>query len=130
MVYFARMLDKIRLHAKNELGKDYHENLGKGFDERCCLFLGVKYDELKKQVLAGASDTDALKWCFDHGHKPSEDAIADFNDFLVKRGWRDTATPRLRMRLKESKLDQHQPPILTFFDYIETDESRTPPQFP
>ena len=28
MAYFPRMLDKIRLHARGELGADYHENLG------------------------------------------------------------------------------------------------------
>ena len=28
MMYFPRMLDKIRLHARGELHEDYHENLG------------------------------------------------------------------------------------------------------
>jgi gluconokinase len=35
LFYFGRMLDKIWLHAKGELPSDYHENLGKGFDEKC-----------------------------------------------------------------------------------------------
>lgn len=30
MYYFARMLDKIRLHARGELRSDFHENLGTG----------------------------------------------------------------------------------------------------
>ena len=58
IVYFARMVDKIRLQAAGALGKDYIENLGTGFDGRCCDFLGIKYDELKKQALAGISDDD------------------------------------------------------------------------
>ena len=29
MMYFPRMLDKIRLHAREELGEDYLPNLGK-----------------------------------------------------------------------------------------------------
>jgi len=29
MMYFPRMLDKIRLHASGELSEDYHANLGK-----------------------------------------------------------------------------------------------------
>ena len=33
------MLNKIRLHAKGELPSDYHENLGRGFDEKCVKFL-------------------------------------------------------------------------------------------
>ncbi len=28
MMYFPRILDKIRLHARGELHEDYHENLG------------------------------------------------------------------------------------------------------
>src|SRR3954470_23786289 len=28
MMYFPRMLDKIRLHARGELTEDYHRNLG------------------------------------------------------------------------------------------------------
>lgn len=28
MMYFARMIDKIRLHAGGKLGPDYHKNLG------------------------------------------------------------------------------------------------------
>src|SRR5438309_489448 len=32
LVYFGRMLDKIRLHAKGELPAEYQPNLGKGFD--------------------------------------------------------------------------------------------------
>jgi len=36
-VYFGRMLDKIRMHAKGELPEDYQANLGKGFDDwRMC----------------------------------------------------------------------------------------------
>ncbi|HVU38839.1 MAG TPA: DUF5069 domain-containing protein [Opitutales bacterium] len=129
VVYFARMLDKIRLHAKGELGPDYHANLGKGFDERTCQFLGVKYDDLKKQVLAGASDEAALKWCFAQSRTPSEDDIIEFNETIQKRGWRDSGTLRLRTRLKEAKLDQRTD-ILTFFDFIEADEHRPLPKFP
>ncbi len=130
LVYFPRMLDKIRLHAASALGKDYLENLGGGFDARCCSFLGVKYDDLKKQVLAGASDEAALQWCFEHGRMPSTDEITELNEFLLRRGWRDTATPRLHMRLKEAKLEHRIGEILTMFDFIEVDEGRTPPKFP
>jgi gluconokinase len=127
LVYFARLLDKIRLHAAHTLPAAYHENLGGGFDGRCCDFLGVKYPALRERVLAGGTDDEVLHWCFEHGRKRSADEITDWNEFMWKRGWRDSATPRLHTRLKESKLEGHQPPILTFFDYIEVDEGRTPP---
>ena len=42
LVYFARMLHKIRLHNAKQLPTDYHEHLGKGMDGRCCRFLGIE----------------------------------------------------------------------------------------
>ena len=45
MMYFPRMLDKIRLHGRGELHEDYHENLGapKTLDGACCNFLRINY---------------------------------------------------------------------------------------
>jgi hypothetical protein len=54
LFYFGRMLDKIRLHARGELPADYHENLGKGFDEKCVTFLRINYDQLVERVKQGA----------------------------------------------------------------------------
>jgi gluconokinase len=129
IVYFARMVDKIRLHAANQLGKDYIENLGGGFDGRCCDFLGVKYEDLKQRVLASGPDDDLLQWCFEHGHKRTKEEINDWNDFMVKRGWRDGVSGRLLMRLKEARLEHRAGEILTMFDFIEVDEGREPPKF-
>ncbi len=129
LVYFARMVDKIRLHAAGDLGKDYIENLGGGFDGRCCLFLGVKYDDLKNQALLGGTDDVLFQWCTAHGRKPTADEIADWNDFMIKRGWRDAVSGRLAMRLKEAKLEHRAGEILTMFDFIEVDEGREPPKF-
>ena len=54
MMYFPRILDKIRLHARGELGEDYHANLGKtrAADGACVNFLRVKYADLRERVLA------------------------------------------------------------------------------
>lgn len=53
IVYFGRMLDKIRLHASGRLPEGY--NLGtKGwtwFDPRCTRFLSVEYEALVQRVL-------------------------------------------------------------------------------
>jgi gluconokinase len=43
IVYFARMLDKIRLYAAGNLRADFHANLGTGSDGLCCRFLEVGY---------------------------------------------------------------------------------------
>jgi len=129
IVYFARMVDKVRLQAAGALGKDYIENLGTGFDGRCCELLGVKYDDLKKRVLAGGTDDEVLQWCFQHGRTRTAEEISDWNDFMVKRGWRDGISGRLKTRLKEAKLEHRSSEILTMFDFIEVDEGREPPKF-
>ena len=46
IVYFGRMLDKIRVHDKNELPADYQGNLGRGFDEFCAKFLHMSRAKL------------------------------------------------------------------------------------
>jgi hypothetical protein len=71
LVYFGRMLDKIRLHAAGQLPPDYASNLGEAdwyfFDARCVRFLGVKYKALVKRVQQGGTDTQILRWCFQQG---------------------------------------------------------------
>ena len=124
LVYFGRMLDKIRLHAAGRLPGDYHANLGTGFDARCCAFLRVAYDQLKERTLASGTDEEILAWCFEQGGARTDDECAWWNDFLMKRGWRDEASPRLRQRIKEYGLEGK--PIETFFDLNEYDEGRDP----
>src|SRR6202023_3309403 len=41
LYYFARMIDKVRLHAASRLPGDYQKVLGLGFDGRTCRFLRV-----------------------------------------------------------------------------------------
>jgi hypothetical protein len=41
LVYFGRMLDKIRAHARGGLPADYVEKLGYGFAGRCVCFIGL-----------------------------------------------------------------------------------------
>ena len=126
IVYFARMLDKIRLHTAGRLRLEYHENLGGGFDGRCCRFLGVTYPELCKRMLAGGSDEEVLTWCHTVGHRPSEEQILIWNKFMLKRGWRDEddgSTQELESYKLISGL-AHRVDLLTFFDYYEVDEGR------
>ncbi|MFM8791949.1 MAG: DUF5069 domain-containing protein, partial [Solirubrobacterales bacterium] len=63
LVYFGRMVDKLRLEKAGKLPQDYHENLGKGFDAVCCDFLGVAYGKLRERVQQGGSDQELLGWC-------------------------------------------------------------------
>src|SRR5262249_1488649 len=129
LVYFGRMLDKIRLHAAGQLPEVYVANLGddKGgvFDARCCGFLRVKFAELSARVLAGGlGDEQLLAWCHERGGPRTDEECLVWNNFMMKRGWRDEAATRLRQRIVESGLESKT--ILTFFDYIDFDEDRDP----
>ncbi len=126
IVYFARMLHKIRLHAAGALRSDFHANLGSGFDGRCCRFLGVSYEELRERVLSAGTDEEILAWCFARGARPTEEQVLVWNKFMLKRGWRDEddgSTQELE-RYKASSGLVHRTDILTFFDYYEVDEGR------
>ena len=125
LVHFGRMLDKIRLHAQRKLPAAYHQNLGIGFDGRCCSFLHVKYEDVVARVKLGGTDEDVLQWCFENGRKPTDEEIEVWNGFMSKRGWRDEASARLEERKRESNF-AHRTDIQTFFDYIEADEGRPP----
>lgn len=125
LVYFPRMLDKIRLHAAGKLREDLHANLGKGFDEACCKFLGVKYEDLAERVRAGASDEEVLAWAFETGRHPTEDDIRIWSEYLRKRGWNDEVVSILQRRKKESGFENRDD-IQTMFDYIDADEGREP----
>jgi len=123
IVYFGRMLDKIRVHTKGELPADYQLNLGKGFDGRCIAFLGINYNDLIGRVKEGGSDEEILDWCFEKGRKPSNQEIEVWNDFMRKRGWNDEAAETLARRKKESGFSDRIE-IQTLFNYIDADEGR------
>jgi hypothetical protein len=123
IVYFARMLDKIRLKAAEILPADYHKNLGAGFDGRCCRFLSVTYAAVQQRVQQGGADEEILEWCFAHGRKPNDEEILIWNAFMMKRGWRDDNTEQLdRYKVESGFSDRSE--IQTLFDYYEFDEGR------
>ena len=128
LVYFARMLDKIRLKAKGELPPDYFVGLDPDptvFDARCTRFLGVNYDELVDRTLKGGTDEQIMGWCVERGRKPSEEDIKIWNAFLLKRGWRDEASEDLQAA-KERNGWGNRNEIQTWVDLHDAEEGRTP----
>jgi len=125
MAYFPRMLDKIRLHARGELGTDYHENLGHAtaLDGGCCNFLRVNYNALRERVLEGGSDEEILEWCFEKGRRLNEGDLFVWNGFATKLGWRDRVTPRLESRKKALGVADRND-IACIPDLIDFDEKR------
>jgi hypothetical protein len=124
LVHFGRMLDKIRLHAAGELPAEYQPNLGGGFDGRCVKFLHVAYADVVTQVKTGTSDEAVLEWCFQHGHRPTEDEIEIWGAFMSKLGWRDAGASRLAERIAAEPTLAGRTDILTFFDFLDADEGR------
>ena len=128
LIYFGRMLDKIRLHAAGQLPPEYQENLGDPqpftLDGRCCRFLGVAYSELKEHTLAGGSDEAVLNWTHAHGIPRNDEECHVWNRFIAKLGWRDERSHVLPQRIQESGLTGK--PIETLIDHIEFDEGRDP----
>jgi rubredoxin len=126
LVYFGRMLDKIRLYAAGKLPEDWHGPRGaamkNSFDDRCCRFLRIDYAAIEAETLKGGTDEELLTWAFQNGRKPNEDEIEIWNGFMTKRGWRDAGTQRLNERLAEIGLAPGTVP--TMFDFIDLDEGR------
>ncbi len=120
LVFFGRMLDKIRLHAQGKLPSDYKRGIGT--DARVCRFLHVEYPAVVEQVLAGFRDEEVLEWCFAHGRRPNEEEILIFNAFLTKRGWRDNQSAELE-QMKRDRGFAHRNDIQTFFDFHKADEA-------
>lgn len=127
LVWFPRMLRKIRLQARGELPTDYLPYLGKGFDRRCVQFLQVDYEALVRRVLEGGTDEEILDWCFASCRCPTEVEIHVWNEYMIKRGWRDTDAPESEFQDYKIKYGLgHRTDILTFFDFYEVDEGRKP----
>ena len=125
MMWFPRMLDKIRLHAKGELHSDYHENLGRtaAMDGRCLNFLRVNFDDLKKRIEQGGSDEEILEWCYQKGRRPNKGDLEIWNGFMIKFGWKDPATPFLEKRKRDAGIP-HRTDIEAFSQLIDLDEGR------
>jgi len=130
LVYFGRMLDKMRLAAAGKLPPDWEAARGTkhhtSFDARCCRFLQIDYAALETETLKGErTDAELLEWTFQHGRRMGEEEIEIWNAFMTKRGWRDAGTQRLNERLAEIGL----PPgtVQTMFDFIDLDEGRRKP---
>jgi gluconokinase len=126
IVYFGRMLDKIRLREEGKLPEDWATMVGDShagsFDSRCCSFLQIDYADLKDETLKGASDDAVLEWAYSKGRKPSVEEIEVWNGFMMKRGWRDSASQRVKERLKEIGLEPDT--VATMFEFIDLDEGR------
>lgn len=103
LIYFARMLDKIRLKAAGRLPEEYFTGVEDAtfFDARCTRFLRINYEELAVRTLQGGSDEETLEWCFRKGRRPNEEEIEIWNAFIAKRGWREPEAKSYKQRKRK-----------------------------
>ena len=123
LVFFGRMVDKIRLNAAGTLPHGWATGPGVGFDRRCTSFLQVSYEALVGRVLQGGTDEEILAWCFQQGRKPTDEEIEVWNGFMMKRGWRDESAEALETAKREAGL-AHRSDVQTWFDFQDADEER------
>src|SRR5438046_8830427 len=77
IVYFGRMLAKIRLAAAGKLPEAWQATRGtaskRSFDSPCCEFLHIDSAALEAAALKGRSDEELLPWASGQGREPSEE---------------------------------------------------------
>ena len=127
LLYFARMLDKIRLFERGELREDCHQNIGMvgRADGILCNYLRVDYAALRERVLAGGTDEEILEWCFANGRRLDKTDILIWNGFIRKRGWNDDANVRL-VTWKAESGHADRDDLQTIPDYTDVLEGRKP----
>lgn len=130
VVYFARMIDKIRLHAAGQLPADYVGHLGyadnnTSFDARCCLYLELDYADVKARALQGGTAEEVFDDLM-RGRKPLNDVqVLVWNLFLLKRGWRDSGTPGI-VEGKAAAGLADRADIHSYVDLHDVEEGRAP----
>ncbi len=128
VIFFARMLDKLRLQEDGQLPPGYNVagcGLWDCFDARFCRFFGVDPQQLIEQTRQGGSDDEILEWCFDKFGRPDDEKIEFWNTFISKRGWFDGSTEELEETKRASGFGDRAD-IQTWVDYHDADEGRSP----
>jgi gluconokinase len=128
VIFFARMLKKIRLKHQGLLPPDYNVvgcTVWDCFDGRFCRFFGVDEAQLLERTIAGGFDEEILDWCFENFGQPSAEKIEFWNSFITKRGWRDDSSAELEA-LKQAEGLGDRSDVQTWADYHDVDEGRTP----
>ena len=115
LVYFGRMLDKIRLPEQPWRRHPKFKRWA---------VLPVSRDRIPGACGAGGTDKDILAWAHAHGTPRTDEECVIWNRFMTKAGWRDDRSARLQQLVVEYGLVGK--PIETVFDLFDYDEGRDP----
>ena len=129
VVYFARMIDKIRLHAAGRLPADYVGHLGgadaTSFDSRFCRFWALDYERVKSRTLQGGDAETVFDDLFSGRLPLNPEQVFVWNLFLLKRGWRDSGTPGVVEGKAAAGLAERAD-VQTYIDLQDVEEGREP----
>jgi len=125
LVFLGRTIDKVRLKAAGQLRPDFLALMGDGYDGRIMKYLNLDYSRFAEFVLTGASDDECWQYCVQNGRKLSDVDALIWNDFAIKRGWKDGVSDLLE-KFKAGSGLAGRVDIQTFFEYWEVDEGRKP----
>ena len=125
-VILPRLIDKVRLHARNALPLDYFPQLlgGEGtLDWRFLTFTGLDREALRAAILSATGDASALAWVGRHA-VPHSDA--------EKRAWASAINAYRPDPERAQRRAQRYPEVaarfdvatLSLFDLIDLDEGR------
>ncbi|MBI3812329.1 MAG: DUF5069 domain-containing protein [Nitrospirae bacterium] len=125
-VFLPRLIDKVRLHAKEKLPQEYVGNLlkpGLTLDGRFLTFTGLDAEELRRAILEPKTNEEVLAWveCHAKPHTKIEKQqwIAEIEVYrpdAERAQWRREAYKEVA-----AKVD---PATLNVFDLIDMDEGR------
>ena len=127
VVFFARQLDKIRLHATGKLPADYNLGFNRDdtFDARFSRFWGVDFDTLTARTLEGGTDEEIFDATFAGRLPLNGEQVRVWNAFLRKRGLRDECSAEVA-EIKAARGWADRDDIQTFVDFQDVDEGREP----
>ena len=129
VVYFARMVDKIRLQAAGQLPDSFLGHLGfsdpTSFDARCCRFWALDYEQVKTRTLQGGTAEEIFDDLFAGRPPLNPEHVFGWNLFLLKRGWRDSGTPGV-VAEKAASGFAHRTDVQTYADVHDVEEGREP----
>ena len=120
-VILARSLDKGRAVLDGKVG-EYHFDCP--LDNFLFGFKGVKGDEIKQQLIAGASDEDIVKWLDTHGAAKTPEEVVEFGK--QAEGYLPYNDPeRKEWFAGECANVGIDPATSTLFDFLEADDRKS-----
>lgn len=129
-VFLPRLIDKVRLHAKDLLSSEYTGNLlrpGLTTDGRFLSFTGLDGEELRKIILSSDSDTDVLAWVRQHALPKSDQEIQQWiKEIDAFRP--DSRLAQMRINMYPDLAKKMDVSNLSIFDLIDLDEGRPTPR--